>query len=112
MSMSQPEDRKKRRQFLADMLFAGGGLAAAALLAKNYAPQPTVAQATPTPSATPSSCPTPEGPYPGEMMIEPQVGGKPVAQPQVPLGGEPLPPQTPGPHPEGDVVAPQAPQGR
>ncbi len=88
MSMSQPEERKKRRQFLADMLFAGGGLAAAALLAKNFAQEPVVAQATPTPTpspaATPSNCPTPEGPYPGEMLIEPQVGGKPVAQPQAP----------------------------
>lgn len=73
-----------RRQFLADALFAGGGLAAAALLARSFTGvEPTVAQA-PTPSSTPSatpspahSCaPSPDMPYPGEMVAAPPVEGK------------------------------------
>lgn len=85
--MSEP-DQRKRRQFLADALFAGGGLAAAALLARSFVPaEPTVAQATstpsPTPTATKTTCPPqPNVPYPGEM-VAPHVEGK-VAAPSTP----------------------------
>lgn len=96
--MSEP-DKRKRRQFLADALFAGGGLAAAALLARGFMkPGEAVAQGTPTPSASPSakpSCPpTPNMPVPGEMVAEPQIEGK--VAPAAPTS-------TPNPAIRGDV---------
>lgn len=58
------EQRKSRRRFLADMLFLGGGLTAAGLLAKSQLmtpePEPVPAGAMPaTPCALPESTPTP-----------------------------------------------------
>lgn len=80
MSKVSEPDKRKRRQFLADALFAGGSLAAAALLARHFAqPEPVVAQTTPTPTPTPSSTPTscppdPNRPVPGEMVAPPIEG--------------------------------------
>lgn len=59
-------DKQKRRKFLADALFAGGALGAAALGARWFVP-PAVSEPDPqgsptpqrTPDATPSNTPTP-----------------------------------------------------
>lgn len=65
--MSQSSgDRKSRRRFLADMLFLGGGLTAAGMLAKYQLasppnPEPSVAgeMTIPTPAPTPEASKTP-----------------------------------------------------
>ncbi|MCA9794125.1 MAG: hypothetical protein KC910_20090, partial [Candidatus Eremiobacteraeota bacterium] len=59
------EDKIKRRRFLADILFAGGGLTAAAFLAKaqfGQKPPTDVPQTCESPTAceTPSTCESPE----------------------------------------------------
>ena len=109
------EDKIKRRRFLADILFAGGAISAAALVAKATqsaaSPSPVaqnpVPPGTPTPPATPAVTPSVKAPP------EPQLGGAvappvnvkgDVAMPQtrktlpVPkLGGEPTMPARPAP---------------
>ncbi|MBX3167298.1 MAG: hypothetical protein KF760_07790 [Candidatus Eremiobacteraeota bacterium] len=89
------DDKIKRRRFLADLLFAGGALTAAALLA-----QAGEAEKKPSPSPSPpkTSCPPqldgdvamPASPTP--KPPEPALGGKPMA-PQPMLRGEPMPPK-------------------
>ena len=88
------EDKKSRRRFLADLLFAGGALSAAALAAKaslgpSNSPEASVSPhtiaATPEPLQTPVVKP-PEPPLPGAMInpsptFEPALGGK-TAPPQ------------------------------
>lgn len=59
------EDKTRRRRFLADLLFAGGGLTAAALLAKvgrRPVGQPNPDGLTATPAASPSIHECPETP--------------------------------------------------
>lgn len=96
-----------RRRFLADLLFAGGALSAAALLAQSARQQGHTPAASPTPQVanTPSAHPTPEErPLPGEP--EPHVKGE-VAVPREPvLGGKPAMPH-PEPKTRGRVVLPQ-----
>ncbi len=81
--MSEPQ--KKRRQFLADALFAGGAVGAAALGARWFSnrsrevaqnPEPT-ATASPAPTSTPSSTPTPttQETCPPVGPGEPHIGG-------------------------------------
>ncbi|MCE7875486.1 hypothetical protein DYH09_34680 [bacterium CPR1] len=70
--MSEP--RKRRRQFLADLLFAGGAAASAALLARAFADP---AQPEPTPVATrtppPRGCrQDPEPAINGAMEMQPE----------------------------------------
>ena len=97
------KDKLQRRKFLADVLFAGGGLTAAALLAKMATseggtgcdpggvpglvahPDPD----TPDGTATPSHC------GPGKLDGD-------VQAPEPQLGGKPMPPQ----RLEGDFEAP------
>lgn len=92
-------DKIKRRRFLADLLFAGGAVTAAALLA-----QAGEAERKPSPSPTPqkTQCPPqldgdvaiPASPSPQAKPPEPALGGKPMA-PQPMLKGEPAPPRQP-----------------
>lgn len=96
------EKKLRRRKFLADLLFAGGGLTAAALIAKaagGPGAEPQVAGVV----CPPESLPTPVEPPP-EQHVEGDFV-EPVPQdPQ--LGGEPMPPQ-PEPMIEGKVVMPE-----
>lgn len=87
------EDKIKRRRFLADILFAGGGLTAAAFLAKAQFGQAPPTEP-PQTCETPSTCPSPDidgnavpptEPHPAGAVAppqpeEPQLEGK-VAQP-------------------------------
>ena len=101
MSQDEPVSGKTRRRFLADLLFLGGGVTAASLLARSTLldenpPAPEVT-ATPEPQIPvdktvdlqPRMPVKPDGPYPGEMVMpeEPQVDGNVVApqecEPQV-----------------------------
>jgi hypothetical protein len=69
--------RKTRRRFLADMLFLGGGLTAAGLLARAQLspekPTPTTAgqMMVPTPEASPRVKASPVPARPGEMVAPP-----------------------------------------
>jgi hypothetical protein len=81
----QPEQRKTRRRFIADMLFLGGGLTAAGLLAKSQfldpesaAPvvagkmsMPPASSATPMSTPVPSCTKAPDAP----LEIPPEVEG-------------------------------------
>ncbi len=104
------QEKIRRRRFLADLLFAGGALSAAALLAQSTRHQAAPA-ATPSPASTPEALATPAAspsdcPLPGEPMPpEPHVEGD-VAAPREPvLGGKPAMPQ-PEPHTKGKVALP------
>ena len=88
-------DKIKRRRFLADILFAGGAISAAALLAKvSQTPAPPIQ--TPTPACSQSPVATPEIQLDGEVAMpqalpsktpEPVLGGK-VVQPQPQVKGD------------------------
>ena len=108
---------KTRRRFLADILFLGGGLTAAAFLAENFrtpaGTDPTPASAaTPTPERTPVTPPEPQGKVPvpdGDYVQAPPA--EPTPPPAV--KGEMKPPQAaqtpqscPEPSIEGRMVAP------
>jgi hypothetical protein len=107
------QEKVNRRRFLADLLFAGGALSAAALLAQSTRHQaapatthsPASPASTPEPLATPAASPS-DCPLPGEAMPpEPHVEGD-VAPPREPvLGGKPAMPQ-PEPHTKGKVALP------
>lgn len=92
------EDKIKRRRFLADILFAGGAISAAALLAK--ATQMGASPAPVTPPAPPAPQPPPV-PLDGDAEI-PQVRA--TRQPEPVLGGKPMAPQ---PQVKGDVAVPR-----
>lgn len=92
--------RMRRRQFLANLLFAGGALTFAGLQAAQAEEHPTdgwtlpdLSQTDPKPSPTPA--PTPRG----EPTPPPQPQGSPPPNP--PLPGKPAPPP-----PRGKVVLP------
>jgi hypothetical protein len=72
-------DKRSRRRFLADMLFLGGGLTAAGLLARSQfsspQPEPTPSYA-PTPASTTAPPPVPQGSPPPLPAQEPIVEGK------------------------------------
>ena len=103
-------DKIKRRRFLADLLFAGGAVSAAALLA-----QAGDAERKPSPSPTPqkTQCPPqldgdvaiPASPNPSSSPTppEPVLGGKPMA-PQPMVKGEAKMPQR---MVEGEAVPPR-----
>lgn len=95
--MDEPKKTAKtRRRFLADLLFVGGGLSAAALLAK---------------SKFGSTVISPEPDIAGVVAI-PEIDATPNCDPNLALPGEPVPPkpsETPAVHPpdiEGDVELP------
>ncbi len=91
------EKKRNRRKFLADLLFAGGGLTAAALIAKTQsggeAPAPHPPEPAPPPPIEP--VPQPEA-VPGLVAPpapEPQIEGR-VAMPELQRSkGEAVPPQ-------------------
>ncbi len=96
------EEKIKRRRFLADILFAGGAISAAALVAKatqaTANPGPVAQNSTPpgppTPPATPAVTPSVKTPP------EPQLGGAVVCPTQV----TPVPPPV---NVRGEVALPQ-----
>lgn len=93
------EDKMKRRRFLADLLFAGGVISAAALLAK--ATQP----AGPTTLATGTPAPQSASPTPPPVQLDGDVAApQPPVEPR--LGGAVAPPQ-PQPRIKGDVAPPR-----
>lgn len=74
--MSEPT--RKRRQFLADLLFAGGAAVSAALLARAMELEP---EPVPTPRTQPAMHRRPQRPEPpvnGGMVMKPQL--QPVAE--------------------------------
>ncbi|MCA9794126.1 MAG: hypothetical protein KC910_20095 [Candidatus Eremiobacteraeota bacterium] len=77
------EDKIKRRRFLADILFAGGGLTAAAFLAKAQFGQPD-----PPPTDPPEALATPECAH----TPEPDIRAKGEVAPPEPLPPEPAMP--------------------
>ncbi|MGE0493434.1 MAG: hypothetical protein AB7S38_29770 [Vulcanimicrobiota bacterium] len=101
------DDKIKRRRFLADVLFAGGGLTAAAFLAKagldRHEPNPGVAgdMKMPQPANTPVASPTCEDPeIEGDVALpEPE---------QTPCEKPPLTPQD-EPNVAGGMRPPQPP---
>lgn len=81
------EERLKRRRFLADALFAGGALGAAALTARYLTqpppPEPPVPGNMPAPVITPSATPTcaePPG-FDGDV-VAPMPSGRVAAPPR------------------------------
>ena len=116
MSGDEPKQGKSRRRFLADLLFLGGSVTAASLLAKSTLFEDG-GQTTPTPE--PMSTPLepvelPDTPNPGEMVmpegdfVEPKIECEPTPEnceePQV--EGRRVAPQEPIPHPAGAVPLP------
>lgn len=103
------EDKIKRRRFLADILFAGGAVSAAALLARAALPpkpEPQVAgkMMCPTPPQQPATpmvrgeAVLPQSTTPTPVPHDDTVLGGKVQMPQPPtLGGEPTLPATPKP---------------
>lgn len=105
--MENSTSKQSRRRFLADMLFVGGGLTAAAVLAKTTllkeltpVPPVTVGEmvAPPPLEATPAACQTSE-PEISEKCVEPPV--------ERPKTRDPMQPPSPG-----GVVAPAKPNSR
>lgn len=92
----QQNNKKSRRRFLADLLFLGGGVTAAALVAKN--------QISPWKDSPPMA---------GSVMLAPpEPQPSPDLSPQSPpMPGEPMPPQNPrscdpDPNVDGDYSLP------
>lgn len=110
----EAKNKRSRRRFLADMLFVGGGVTAAALLAKSQflddKPVQPVTGHTPPPIEPP--------PLAGAAV--PEQNPTPCETPNTPLPGEPMPPEIEGEyvlpdpaHTKGDYVQPNpAPQPR
>ncbi|MFN8610417.1 MAG: hypothetical protein U0931_22960 [Vulcanimicrobiota bacterium] len=89
-------DKVNRRRFLADLLFAGGALTAAALLA-----QTGEAEKKPSPTATPKATGTPTEKLDGDVALPASPTPKP---PEPPLGGKPM---APAPMVKGEVSVPR-----
>ena len=89
------EDKIKRRRFLADILFAGGAISAAALLAKATQMGGRPEPAPPGSVVAPASPPAPPSPPPDNRLdgdfVAPQVQVTPPPEPV--LGGKPVAPQ-------------------
>lgn len=105
--------KRSRRRFLADMLFLGGGITAAALVAKNKfstpEPDPNVMGAMEIPTdlksppmpgepmppqiegevEMPEACPSPSPAVDGDYVVAPAPPREPA------LGGKPVAPKTP-----------------
>lgn len=103
------DDKIKRRRFLADLLFAGGAVSAAALLAKvtQTKGQTTVATGSPLPTpactSTPAGTSTPQPPV--QLDGDVAVPQKPVPEPR--LGGAVAPPMPQQPRVKGDAAPPR-----
>jgi hypothetical protein len=96
------EDKMKRRRFLADILFAGGAISAAALLAKaSQSTAPAGPTATPV-VANPTYQADPADPHLDGEVALPQVQTPKTPEPV--LGGKV---QAPQPHVKGDVAPPR-----
>lgn len=97
--MSEHSNSKKsRRRFLADMLFLGGGLTAAGLLAKAQMAPEVEPQIAGKVAAPVKNCPpTPSGPVPGEAV---------AVQAHEPRPEPSVAPPTPDPGAAGDAVLP------
>ena len=125
MTESEKDQTRSRRRFLADVLFIGGGLSAAAILAKTQIFDKQKKQCPPDiagdmiPPEPPPPHPTGAAPLreiPAETI--PSTGATPE---QPPMPGEPMPvqaspsPQTtpsPFPEPAGEPMAPKHEGGR
>lgn len=94
--MSSGDSKKSRRRFLADLLFLGGGLSAAALLAQSRTGAADPAPR-PTPRQTPATACTKSPDQP------PDIAGEMIA---------PEPVNTPLPAYDGDYVAPEPPRSK
>lgn len=101
--------RIKRRQFLANLLFAGGVLTLAGLQSAQAAEHPTDGWTLPDLSQTdPKASPTP----PAEPPVRGRYVPAPPKTPEPPTAGVPIPTPpppggiTPPPPPKGAVVAP------
>lgn len=92
-------DKINRRRFLADLLFAGGAVTAAALLA-----QVGEAEKKPSPTLTPKSTCTSEPVQQLDGDVALPVSPSPTPKPEPPLGGKPMAPR---PQIKGEVSIPQ-----
>ncbi|MGE0493433.1 MAG: hypothetical protein AB7S38_29765 [Vulcanimicrobiota bacterium] len=102
------EDKIKRRRFLADVLFAGGGLTAAAFLAKAQFGQPDPPLVKPSPRETPTCAHPPEPDRRGQGEGAPPHPAPPT-QPEPAVPGKM---KAPNPRPielqlEGEVEMPE-----
>jgi hypothetical protein len=93
-------NKRTRRRFLADMLFLGGGLTAAGLLAKAQLTQPEPPPAVPGQMMVPTPHPSPEvpvpsQPHPGEMVAPPPPQTQVPDIPPGAAGGMEMPQPTP-----------------
>ena len=117
MSGDEPKQGKSRRRFLADLLFLGGSVTAASLLAKSTLFEDGgQSPPSPKPMTTPNEPvpPPPDTPNPGQMVlpdgdyVEPKVDCEPTPEvceePQI--EGRRVTPQEPLPHPAGAVPLP------
>lgn len=91
----------KRRRFLADILFAGGAISAAALLAKATQP-PAAPIQTPTPACSQPPVATPQIQLDGAVAMPQALPSK---TPEPVLGGKAVQPQ---PQVKGDFAQPRA----
>lgn len=97
------QEKKSRRRFLADLLFMGGGITAAALLAKSISSEPSVE---PSPYCSPVDAPQVMGEI--EMPKDPVKAGEMVLPESVKASPQALSsPANPEPTIEGRRVAPE-----
>lgn len=123
MTESEKEQTRSRRRFLADVLFIGGGLSAAAILAKTQIFDKKKKQCPPdtagdmvAPEPPPQAPPHPTGAAPVHEIPTETVPSTQATPEQPPMPGEPMPvqaspsPQTtpsPFPEPAGKPMAPK-----
>lgn len=118
MSGEAPKQGRSRRRFLADLLFLGGSVTAASLLAKStFLQGDGQTPSRPEPTTTPKEPvvpPSPDTPHPGQMVlpdgdyVEPQVECEPtpeVCEEPLVEGRRVMPKET-IPHPAGAVPLP------
>ena len=111
----QQKNKRTRRRFLADMLFLGGGVTAAALIARSQLgsqpvePQVAGDMEVPIADATPCPAPTQTPDCPPPMPGEPVMVPPPVEDPNI-AGEVMMPPPENTPAVKGDVAAPPPPK--
>lgn len=118
MSRDEPVPGKSRRRFLADLLFLGGTVTAASLLAKStiFEAEGKTPGPAPKPVVTPDKpvTPPPDLPAPGQMVLPPDgdyEAPKPECEPtpdceEQQIEGKMVIPTEPQPQPAGAVPLP------